>query len=439
MTTGQTIDSRLTPVTYYLNGSGNGTIVVGTLRTRTWDGQDSVKTVRPAGVKRTYTTVDRRGKLVTRYFYERPPKRQFALKPNPYSTTRFYYFGKPGTATQHTQYETRQLSNWTFSADNPVLLAKQYLDGNEELKLINRLKEKVRGSEFNAGIMLAEGNQTAQLIGDSAIRIVRALRLAARGNIIGAAHELSKSARHFAEIRRKVSKRYWSTHFRRNATDRLSSVWLELRYGWMPALEDIQEGAKSLAHLLNFPMRQKARASIRKYTERIPTDSLWGADRAYSVTRKRIIATLSEPESIPKFLGLTDIASVVWEKIPFSFVADWVIPFGSYLEARGFAQGLRGEFVITTTYERVWEGLVGKTYDTGLLHGSTVVGTAGYECKDVSVDRIITSALTVPMPNVKPLNKVLSYIHCVNGIALLAQLAKQPLTWSAPVRRLGRG
>jgi len=39
-----------------------------------------------------------------------------------------------------------------------------------------------------------------------------------------------------------------------------------------------------------------------------------------------------EELSAPRSLGLYDPLSVAWELVPFSFVADWFIPIGTYLD-----------------------------------------------------------------------------------------------------------
>jgi hypothetical protein len=50
--------------------------------------------------------------------------------------------------------------------------------------------------------------------------------------------------------------------------------------------------------------------------------------------------------------GLTDPASVAWELIPFSFVADWFVPIGDTLRAIHAARTLPVEKVITTTLRK---------------------------------------------------------------------------------------
>jgi hypothetical protein len=69
--------------------------------------------------------------------------------------------------------------------------------------------------------------------------------------------------------------------------------------------------------------------------------------------RKRvryIQCELSEPLSTSRALGLLDPLTVVWEIIPYSFVVDWFLPIGSYLENLAVFPFLEGRFLTTDVY-----------------------------------------------------------------------------------------
>jgi hypothetical protein len=51
-------------------------------------------------------------------------------------------------------------------------------------------------------------------------------------------------------------------------------------------------------------------------------------------------------------LGLLDPATVLWEIIPYSFVVDWFLPIGSYLDNLNQIPNLVGRFVTTDIRER---------------------------------------------------------------------------------------
>lgn len=428
MTTGTRTTDETISGPYFIDGSNNGTIKSGKLRTKTWSGIDGLPlTPEQKGPIRTYTTIDRRGKVVTRKFRERPLKRLKFKEPHPYTMSAYSYESGRGEAFVQTQFWNQHYTNWTFSADNPSLPPLPNWTANDDIKLINKLKERVRGSDFNLGIFLGEGHQVLQMIGDSAIRIARGIKLLKKGNVIGAVHEMSKSAQQTAKIRSSIGpKGLWTTNLRRNASQQLSNNWLELQYGWLPLLGDIHEGAILLAHQLNVPFRQRYRARVR-LKGGVPESYIWGFAEGYSLYRKQIVAYISESESIPKLLGLLDPELILWELTPFSFVADWFAPFGDWLDARAFTSSLTGLFVTTTTRVQVGKGIVGKSFDTGLIHGYSTAAVPGFAASQMSMTREISTSLMVPKPVVKPLSKVASWKHCANGLALLTQMSKTHL------------
>lgn len=433
MTVGSTFNDRTVLKPYYVDGAFNGNVKVGVYRSKTWSGVDGLPSgSRPKGLLRKYTTIDQKGRRVTRSFRDRPPKRASWKEPHPYTVSSYAYEStldrKPDIVLV-TQSWTQTISDWCFPADNPGLPPLPIWTANDDIKLVGKLKEKVRGSDFNMSVFLGEGHQTLTMIGDSAIRIARAINLLTKGNVIGAVHEMSKSAQQTTKLKSHLGPRgLWTTKLRRNATNQLSNNWLELQYGWLPLLNDIRSGAEQLAHRLNVPFRQRYAARHSLKTVEMPLTSVYGFADGGALYRKQIVAFISEPESIPKLLGLLNPELVLWERTPFSFVADWIIPFGDYLDARAFTSGLTGLFVTTESQLQVWKGITGKTFDTGLIHGYSTASISGYFASKMTMSRSVATTLSVPMPAVKPLSKVASWQHCANGIALLAQVSRTRLS-----------
>jgi len=210
--------------------------------------------------------------------------------------------------------------------------------------------------------------------------------------------------------------------------DDFSSWWLQMSYGWIPLLKDAEDGAKFLAHQLSVPIQVRYTVQVRKEQNQSRVSSItWCPSPSkridiYSTTSqhhiRRLTAYFVEKPSIPKLSGLLAPESVAWELMPWSFVIDWFIPIGDWLEARSFAQGLNGTFV-TTDYK------VGRAYPphTGAGHLSVASMPAGETPGywSATVDRVISTTLDVPRPSVKPLAKALSWRHCVSALALLIQ------------------
>lgn len=290
---------------------------------------------------------------------------------------------------------------------------------NDQIKLINKLRESIQGSDFNAAVALGEGGQTLKLIADSATRIYTALHRAKRGDFKGACRSLIEGTG------RKPLKPYhdWKSPAAWLDTN-LAKNWLELQYGWLPLLSDAHDGAITLAHHLNVPLQKTYRAKriVKRPHSLVTMYGIPGRNpfswKATSLQKEAryIKAVIKEKPSIPKLTGLTHPESVAWELLPYSFVADWFIPIGDYLTARGFAQGLEGQFVTSNLRTGVMfppsvvEGIAEFTYEGD---PSTV------RFQRVQFDRTVSSELDVPMPSFKPLNKALSWQHCTNALALV--------------------
>lgn len=137
---------------------------------------------------------------------------------------------------------------------------------------------------------------------------------------------------------------------------------------------------------------------------------------------KRILALLTEVNT-PALAGLQDPLSVAWELLPYSFVLDWFIPVGNYLQARALPQAISGQYIIS--YRRrarlnfLWihqtsgsEQIIWKKRAEG-----------SYE--QYSFTRSITTTLpNPPLPKIKPLGSVPSWQKALTSVALLVGLRK---------------
>lgn len=348
----------------------------------------------------------------------------------------------------------------------PSWIATNLLDANDQIKLVNRLREKMQGTDFNTSVFLGEGHQALSMIATAARRIAYSLTHLKRGRVADAISALVKtpsSPRSFdasgmpgarsvaAQIksaqlkavkdgyaawvktlskpeRRLLSKQDYARKRLAILRDldlsaytpkQFASWWLEISYGWMPLLKDAEEGAQFLAHQLNVPLQTTFRTSVRKEIKlkHVTTwqaygglyDATGGSTRTH---RRSLIAKISEKDSIPKLLGLTTLESVAWELTPWSFVVDWFIPIGDWLTARGHAQGLKGTFITS-------DKQVGINHTPTGDFSYTVNAWAPAQYRSVNFSRTISYVLKVPMPTMKPLAKAASWRHCANAVALL--------------------
>jgi len=300
----------------------------------------------------------------------------------------------------------------------PSWIASTLITANDKLKLINKLREKINGSDFNLAVMLAETLESCDMISATAKKLARAYAFARQGRWVQAARTLSDGP---------VPQRIRSARER----DPISGHWLELQYGWLPLLNDVKGAAELLAHQLNVPFRkryhvqrrieltseQKASRSIQSYCCPITNSFVQASSASTKTQLYAITAYVTEAQTIPQLLGLTNPASVLWEKLPYSFVADWFMPIGQWLEARGFASDLVGTFVVSDLRKGIRH-----VPDLSQYMGTINPGQGNpLPWTDISFTRSVSTSLStfVPLPEFQPLNKVLTWKHAANAVALL--------------------
>lgn len=400
MTTGSTIiNSRVGFQTGYVDAFGNyhatAIVPVGSYYSKTWSGTD-----RPH-VKRTYEVFK---------LYRRDTGRTYSYKRRSDVPTRLKEEDHPYSCSIHHERTTGYRvsnSNSIQYADEASGLPLSGVDpssewnSNDTLAVIGKLRSQIAGSDFNAGVFLGEGHQALSMILNAATRIRKALYYVKRLNVILAAEALGV---------------VWGN---RRVHRTVSANWLELQYGWLPLLGDAKNAAEFLAKVLEFPMVQAYRARKTKPQVLGITPTWPDMDRVIlGYTKYQILARLTEV-STPALAGLTDPWSVAWELLPFSFVADWFIPIGGYLQARGLASALTGTFVTTkTVYTNVSYALKDYATGGGIQHFSTP--NDRWE-RNIVVTRTVSTSLDVPLPSWKPLSQVASWKHCANAVALLVQ------------------
>jgi hypothetical protein len=133
-------------------------------------------------------------------------------------------------------------------------------------------------------------------------------------------------------------------------------------------------------------------------------------------------------------MGLGNPASILWERLPYSFVIDWFIPIGNYLELIGQVPYLRGRFLRSDTYEEIYKG---EWRRTSLLPTWEVTNVPPFNARHLVLQRTTLSALDVPKPDVK----VYGAVHgrrLQNALALTHQIFNAAAVFVAGKPRLGK-
>jgi len=281
---------------------------------------------------------------------------------------------------------------------------------NDTIRLINKLAEKINDSDFNPAVMLGTMNQTLDLIADRTKKIAKSIAYLRKGN-------LAKSLEAVTGHRRQSSKGKTA-----------GQLMLEIQYGWRPLINDVYEGATWLAAKLQKPMVHRVSRRLQRVVP-LATDNGTAAGRLFSKAElkvsKQIIGYLTEGKADTS-LNLYSPATLAWELLPWSFVIDWFIPIGEYLDSRGAASQLNGTFVQTEFRDVICSGWRpspnGNVYS---IFKSFLDLTGGNPyIREFTMTRSISTSLDVPKPSFKGLSKAASWEHCANAVALLLSSKK---------------
>jgi hypothetical protein len=202
------------------------------------------------------------------------------------------------------------------------------------MRLESKLVKKIKGHEFNLAVNLAQSRQLVGMCTSLLRKLGRSLVHLKHGHVAGALRELGVSG-----------------NPRPLKTTDVSGRWLEMQYGWLPAVSDAFEAAKA------FEAISSGRSARIVAVEKVghsyngsASPTLYSC-MGQTVIIKKIICELDEEVSASRSLGLLDPLSVVWEVLPYSFVLDWFYPIGTYLSNLAVLPSLKGRF-LTTSYMR---------------------------------------------------------------------------------------
>lgn len=289
------------------------------------------------------------------------------------STAYFYevkdYYG--GSATTIT-------SASCYNRDTFIPIEYRGLTNTEhdsKVKARSRLAKMIAEFPINLGVAMAERRQTASLIAATAYRIAHAAAAVKKGDLRNAYGLLGMTTPPTDKQLKKI--------IDTPISKRLSQYWLELQFGWKPLLEDVKGAAELLAsHATGHPYHTEAHGSATaRQTATIRRNPYPFKGWIYSKSRTRYVLRYRLDDYARAALASTGISNpttVLWEILPYSFVIDWFLPVGEYLQK---LYAFDGFSVVAGTQSSIWNGEVSKSFErtiTGTVRGSEL-GTSKFE------------------------------------------------------------
>jgi len=330
---------------------------------------------------------------------------------------------------------------------------------NKALASLIRRADGFVGLNGNLAQDLAQFGQLTRMVGDSVNRINRSIRLVKKGRLDAAWSALvtpTTSSRglgyrvsgEFGK-RPKKSKSALPIDLRLDPKGQVRKVdldvgrdvsplksvaenWLALQYGWKPLLYDIHGALQAIAdYMVRSPevvrtARGKGNTILKTSLDNTISSHYTQKTGVMKVTTKTFCTIgirFTVDSSLRVFAaqtGFTNPINLAWEVLPYSFVSDWFLPIGPYLETLSAFDGLKFldgfESNKTVQYTSSVQNYNGKFPINGYPH-VTIDLKGNYWRTWVIVNR--TKLFSFPVANFPDFKNPLSVTHVLNGLALL--------------------
>ena len=291
---------------------------------------------------------------------------------------------------------------WSGQLWNGSLDPCQLVSNNSVNRALVAALEKLRAEQFNLGLFAAEAKQTSRLLTKTFTAIAKA----------------SKRYRDGKPFYWRQAKKF-EGHVRRGLWCKIPEDWLELQYGWKPLMADV---AGAVTHLYNrsrfsIPYVEVKHSLVEDgYVSQEVNGPLPGGGTLRHRFKRGVVVYLVYGLENPilaelSSLGLLNPASLVWEKMPWSFVVDWALPIGQWLNAMA---GDAGYSFVTGGYTRWYKSSPERLTPHVLPSVNTY--EPSLRGRSVRVNRTCFSSSPFPGLYVK---NPLSPTHLNNAMALL--------------------
>lgn len=263
------------------------------------------------------------------------------------------YTGCVASKPSYTYYgEGRAFVNMAYGGVNFQTM-RVSIDASIVNRAIVEALGKVQNQKVNLGEALGESMSTLRMIADRMRTLWSIYRNFRRGNfreiakdILGRTRAVKtryRSRTYYSVVlngRRHVyTRKGWETYVEKRWKAEPNSLYLEWMYGWLPLLSDIYGGIEQLQ--TGFREKAKIFSVVREVKDPINISEFCGATTGYSRAtggsatascKVKLFGAVRSNAHDASALGLTNPVSVAWALVGFSFVVDWIIPVGAWLD-----------------------------------------------------------------------------------------------------------
>jgi hypothetical protein len=266
------------------------------------------------------------------------------------------------------------------------------------IKAYSRFVAAIRADSAQLGADFAERKQAYVAVLAHVGRITKAARSLRSGNLIQMCKDLG------------IKKR----SVRSSASD-AGGVWLEYSYGWKPLVADIYTGLQIVSRPLPF-MVARGKAQGKLHVDAFSYHPPWynnfdTFDWHFRCLIQAEVSVSNKNLWLANQLGLINPLSIAWEVVPFSFVVDWFVPIGNYLQSLTDFVGLNLANSFVT-----WYGVHDRVKNMTAIRADYI--PSQYTRKARRVDWMRTISLPSP-PSITPRFTGFYSARGANAIALL--------------------
>jgi hypothetical protein len=195
------------------------------------------------------------------------------------------------------------------------------LSTNTRNRLQTEILLKIGSRKASYGEALAESKTAVNHLAHTATTLVKVLLDARRGRWSNVARHLNVKAKNLKNLKT------------------FSSRWLEYQYAWLPLISDLYDTQQLIQR--GFREKVQLMSSVRRLNDYddCPNSSPHSRVRDVSGHSQRTdimkVFYKVDDSSLSKLnqIGLLNPVEVAWAVVPYSFVVDWFLPVGNFLEA----------------------------------------------------------------------------------------------------------
>jgi len=219
---------------------------------------------------------------------------------------------------------------------SPFSATSTYANFKSVSNLNNRSLSNLAERKMNLGETLAEAKGSFDTIAKRATQFYRMARALRRGDIYSAARELGIERKKAKRIKRKTARPGQSV------SEAAASGYLELAFGWMPIVSDVYAATDIINNGLNKPGSnvRVVSAVSDTYTHVHKSSTFEHIVKCRCrVMHNYAFAHPSAGHTMAQ-LGIDNPVATLYAIQPLSFVLDWFLPIGDFLEGFTARSGL---------------------------------------------------------------------------------------------------